>query len=65
MCISFDSALYPIKKYPGVFTLCVNNSEWILKSCNCEVKLQMYNVAYNLNRNLWAIIAFASEKLQI
>ena len=30
--------------------------------CNCEVKLQSHNVAYNVNRNLFAISALAIEK---
>ena len=34
-------------------------------SCNCEVRLQTHNVAYNVDRNLWAISDLANEKLQI
>ena len=32
-------------------------------NCNCEEKLQMQTVAYNLNRNLWANNDFATEEL--
>ena len=34
-------------------------------NCNCEVKLQIRNVVYNLNRHLWVTSALATEKLQI
>ena len=34
-----------------LYTLFVNDREWIKISCNCEVRLQTHNVPYNLKRN--------------
>ena len=48
-----------------LYALFVNGTEGIKKNCNCEVKPQTHNVAYNLNSNLWAISALATEQLQI
>ena len=61
-----DTALYPIEKFSWCLsTLFVNDAKRFKKNCNYEVKPQTHNVAYNLNRNLWAINALATEKLQI
>ena len=37
--------------------------EQIKRNCNYVIKLQKHNVACNLNGNLWAITAMATEKL--
>ena len=47
-----------------LYTLSVNDNKRIKNNCYCEVKPFTHNVAYNLNRNLWAIGALATEKLQ-
>ena len=68
MC-QFDTALYITEKVSWcLYTLFVNDAGRIKKNCNCKVKLQTHNVAYNLNRNLWAVSALSAlgtENVQI
>ena len=50
----FDTAEDPTKKVSWcLYTLFVNDAEWIEINCKCEEKLQTNIVAYNINRNLW------------
>ena len=61
-----DTALYPperVCQWP--YAWFVKDAEGIQTKCISEVKPQTHNVAYNLNRNLWAISALPTKKLQI
>ena len=64
MC-KFSMALSTEKVSWCLNMLFVNGTEQIKANCNYEVKPQTCNVAFNLNRNLWAISALATKKLQI
>ena len=58
----FDMALCLTQKVSWcLYALFVNNAERIKTNSNCEGKLQIHNVAYNL----WAISALVTRKLQI
>ena len=64
MCWSY-TALYPsedVSWYP--YALFVNGAGQIKANCNYEVKYKIHNVAYNLNKNLWAISSLSTQKLQ-
>ena len=61
MC-PFDMVLYPTEKVSWhLYTLFLNDVGWFKVNCNYEVKLQTHNVAYNLNRDAWAINALATK----
>ena len=48
----FDTALYSREVVSlCLCTLFVNDTEKIKANCNCELKAQTHNVAYNLNMN--------------
>ena len=65
MC-QFDTDLYPTEKVSWcLYALFVSDAERIKLNCNCEVKLQTHNVAYNLNKNLLTVSALATDKLQM
>ena len=64
-CVKLTEHCIPQKLYWCLYTLFVNDAEWIKMNCNCEIKLQTHSVAFNLNRNSWAISALPTENLQI
>ena len=65
MC-QMDTVLYPVVKISWWFyALFINNAKQIETNCNYEVKPHMHNAAYNLQKNLWAVIALSTEKIQI
>ena len=64
MC-QMDKVLFPREKLSQcLHALFLDSAKQIKTNCNCEVKPQWHNVAYNLKKNLWAISTLSSEKIQ-
>ena len=62
----FNQALYPVEQTDWcVYALFINNEERIEKNCVLKAINRTTNLAYSLDRYLWAISALATEKLQI
>ena len=62
----FDQALYPIEHINCcIYALFINDQNRIRKDSSLKTLNQTTNLAYSLNRYLWAISALAAEKLQI
>ena len=62
----FNQALYPMEqKYWCVYALFINNEDQIEKNCVLKTINRTTNLAYSLDRYLWAVSALATEKLQL
>ena len=62
----FNQALYPVEHTTWcIYALFINNKEQIERNCLLKTINHTTNLAYSLNGYLWAISAFATEKLQI
>ena len=62
----FDQALYPVKCINRcIYALFINDHDQIRKDCFLKTLNRTTNLAYSLDRYLWAISASAAEKLQI
>ena len=62
----FDQALYPVEHTNWcIYALFVNNRKQIKRNCFIKTLNQTTNLAYNLDRYLWAISALAAENLQV
>ena len=62
----FDQALYPVECTNWcIYALFVNNRKQIKRNCFLKTLNQTTNLAYSLERYLWAIRALAAEKLQV
>ena len=60
------TALYPTEKITWwLNALFVSNAEQIKSNCNYEVKPQLYNVTYNLKKNLWAVGTLSTVKFKL
>ena len=62
----FDQALYPVESINWcVYALFINDHDRIRRDCLLKTLARTTNLAYSLDRYLWAIGALAAEKLQI
>ena len=62
----FNQALYPVEHMNWcIYALFINDKEQIEKNCLLKTINHMTNLAYSLDAYLWAISAYAAEKLQI
>ena len=62
----FNQELYPVECMSWcIYALFINNKEQIEKNCLLKTINCTANLAYSLDRYLWAISALATEKLQI
>ena len=62
----FNQALYPVECTSWcIYALFINDKEQIEKNCLLKTMNGTSNLAYSLDRYLWAISALAAEKLQI
>ena len=62
----FDQALYPVECTNWcIYALFINDKDKIKRDCFLKTLNWTTNLAYNLDRYLWAISASAAEKLQI
>ena len=62
----FNQALYPVDNTNWcIYALFINDMHRIKKNCILKTLNWMNNLAYSLERYLWAISTLASEKLQV
>ena len=62
----FNQALYPMEHTKWcIYTLFVNDKNQIKRNCFLKTLNLTTNLAYSLDRYLWAISALATEKLQV
>ena len=62
----FNQALYPVECTNWcIYALFINDKEQIERNCFLRTINHTTNLAYSLDRYLWAISALAAEKLQI
>ena len=62
----FNQALYPVEHTSWcIYALFINDKEQIEKNCLLKTFNRTTNLAYSVDRYLWAISALAAEKLQI
>ena len=62
----FNQALYPVEQIDWcIYALFINDKDHIEKNCALRTINRTTNLAYSLDGYLWAISAFATEKLQI
>ena len=62
----FNQALYPVECTNWcIYALFINDKEQIEKNCLLKTINRTTNLAYSLDRYLWAISALAAKKLQI
>ena len=62
----FNQALYPVEHTNWcIYALFINDKEQIEKNCLLKTINCTTNLAYSLDRYLWAISALAAEKLQV
>ena len=62
----FNQALYPVEYTSWcIYALFINDKEQIEKNCLLKTINHTTNLAYSLDRYLWAISALAAEKLPI
>ena len=62
----FNQALYPVEHTKWcIYALFINNRNQIKRNCLLKTLNQTTNLAYSLDRYLWAISALATEKLQV
>ena len=62
----FSQVLYPVEHTSWcIYALFINDKEQIEKNCLLKTINHTTNLAYSLDRYLWAISALAAKKLQI
>ena len=62
----FNQVLYPVDHTEwSIYALFINDKSQIKRNCLLKTLNQTTNLAYNLDGNLWAISALATEKLQV
>ena len=62
----FNQALYPVECMNWcIYALIINDKEQIEKNCFLKTNNCITNLAYSLDRYLWAISALAAKKLQM
>ena len=62
----FNQALYPVEHTKWyIYALFVNDKNQIERNCFLKILNWTTNLAYSLDRYLWAISALATEKLQV
>ena len=62
----FNQALYPVEGTNWcIYALFINDKDKIKRDCFLKTLNQTTNLAYSLNRYLWAISALAAENLQV
>ena len=62
----FNQALYPVECTNWcIYSLFINDKDKIKRDCFLKTVNQTTNLAYSLDRYLWAVSALAAEKLQV
>ena len=60
----FDQALYPVECSNWcIYVLFINDKNWIRKDCLLKTLNWTTNLAYSLDRYIWAVSTLAAEKI--